>query len=653
LILTSFVYAEVKIYAVKAKDINGTIYLTKPVIIYKNFYVQAQKGILTSKKQAILEKNVVIFYKDSIILANRVKVISKSDIKILHSFIIDKNMGIWFKNRIATIKGNIVYFKNTIFSSCCSTNPDWFLYSKSGSYNKKTKYMKLYNITLYIGKVPIFYFPFYFNSLNKQRRSGFLRPYIGYSSKEGFLFSLPYYLVLGQRADFEMTPTVRTRRGKGIYNTFRFVDSPYSFGKITFGEFIDRESYYTNNKLAHRKHYGYEIYYKRDRVFKKNDKLYMDLKYANDVEYFYLNAYNYTFNTSYLVDKIITSKVNYINPFGNNYIFGMYAKYFIDTSKLSNKDTIQILPQLNFHKFETKNIVLNSFDLNFYNYYSIPKRYYIATANVPLALNYSLFHDYLKIKLSENFDYVGGNYYNSSQSAQYFYQLYNSIKFYTSLTKKSSFLHIINPYVTLNIKQSSSISKQTDLLNYTRITNSLSMGLFQIFEKGDFYLDHDLREIVDTNFKNPRPMENIVNIKYKNISFSDNNKYDFNLKKVTYNTSSISFPYGKYFFKLSTVYQYSSTDNTLKTYTLRIERNLNQYKKIYFEYNYDMIKKYVKYFLFGIKLNKKCWQYDISLQKSRIPVLKDSGISYMNNYLFKLDVNFYPIGGVNQSIQLN
>ncbi|WP_457564507.1 LPS-assembly protein LptD [Caminibacter sp.] len=652
--LFSSLYAEyLKIFATNVKEINTTVIIQNPVIVYQDYIIQAKRGILKNKKTLFLKNDVVVFYKNESILANSATVYSKNDILIQDIFLVDKSSDIWIKAKNTDIKGDILSFDNLTFSSCCVEKPDWYLYSSKGIYNRKTKYMRLYHVILYIGKTPVFYFPFYFNSLNKQRRSGLLRPYIGYSAKEGFLYSQPIYIVLGQRADTEITPTIRTYRGRGIYNTFRFVDSPYSFGQIRFGEFVDFNKYYYKYNLAHKKHYGYSILYTRSRVF-GGDKLYASIKYANDVDYFYLNPYNYTFNTQYLVDKLITSKTNYIKEINQNYIFGMYAKYFIDTTKINNDDTIQILPQLNFHKFTTKTgYFLNSFDMNYYNYYSKPKKYYQYDFDLPVSMLFSFFNDYLKVKVSERFNYINANYYNSKTSPEYFYQLYNSLMFYTSLTKYSSYLHIINPSIEINLKQINKLSNQNDLLNYTKINDTLNLSLFQIIEKDSWHIDHTLRENMDLNFKNRKPLENIINfINYENnVSVTENNKYDWDLNRIIYNAFSVSFPVKSFYFKLSHLYNYSST-STIQTYTLRIEKNFTPFKTGYFEYNYDMENKYVKYFLFGVKLNKKCWQYDISFEKSRIPVLKDTGISYNNNYMLSLNVNFYPIGGVKQTIQL-
>jgi len=65
LFLFSFAFSEVKIYALKAIEKNHTIYLTKPYMIYKNFYIQSQKAVIKNDKTAVFSGNVIIFYKDT------------------------------------------------------------------------------------------------------------------------------------------------------------------------------------------------------------------------------------------------------------------------------------------------------------------------------------------------------------------------------------------------------------------------------------------------------------------------------------------------------------------------------------------------------------------------------------------------------------
>ena len=654
-ILSVIAFAQnIKVFATYANEQNNTIVLHNPLIIYKDYIIQAKKGIIKNDKSAIFEGNVVIYYQNSAIESDRVEVLSKDNIFAEKNIIYYRKLDVWFKTYVAKLNGDKIRFKKVFFSSCCINNPDWYLYASKGTYNKKTKYMRLYNIVLYIHEVPVFYFPFYFNSLDKKRRSGLLRPYFGYSSKEGILYTQPIYIVLGTRADLELDPTIRTQRGKGIYATLRFVDSPNSYGEFKAGIFEDSNSYFESNDLANKQHYGYEFLYRREKILNPKDKLYVDLKYANDVDYFYLNPFNYTFDTSYLIDKTITSEINYLLPFKSEYIFGMYAKYFIDTSKLSNRGTIQILPQLNLHKFVTKHFLLSSFDANFYHYYSVPTKYYKFDMLLPISYYKRIFNDYLSYKITESFNFATSNYYNSNSKADVFTQAYTSFEIYSSLIKRTSFIHIINPSIVLNLNNYYKLRNENNLLGEMKINDSVSFKLFQIYEKDKIYLDHTLLQTlyIDDNKKNS--MENTINFKYDYFSLNLNNKYSWEDKKIIYNATSIKYSNDEYLLKMTHIYKYATIANEkLKTITFRAEKSLGDYRRFYYESSYDLNKNYNKYFLIGVNKKKKCWTYDIGFKRNRIPVLKEDGISFRDDYILNLNVYFYPIGGLRQSILLN
>ena len=647
LLLVVFSFADLKIFAKSAKEVKNIIYLDKPYLIYNDkFFIQSNKAVIKNKHNILFEGNVTLFYKNSVIKSNKVEVITKNNIKINYTFYYDKQLDVWIRSKISKYKNNVLYFNNLIFSSCCVKNPDWYLFAKKGSYNKNTKYLKLYNLILYVHKTPVFYLPFYFNSLNKKRRSGFLRPYVGFSAQEGFLYSQPIYFVTSLRSDLELTPTIRTKRGKGIYLTFRFVDSPYSFGEFKSGIFYDSNKYFTQNNLAHKKHFGYEFNYKRDKIF-NNDKLYIDLKYANDVDYFYLNPKNYTFNQDYLTDKIITSKINYIKNF-NNSILGIYNRYFIDTSLLNNKNTLQVLPQINYHIFEKKHkLLLTSFDYNLYNYYSEGgNRYFVSNFILPVGINLKL-NDYMNFKISEILKGEYGNYYNSSIPPNYFFSTYSQFKLYSSFTKTGDFLHIISPEIIFNLKNYNKSKINSNIINANNMQNSLEFDIFQIFQKNDFYIDHSFHQFYNIDANKAENMENIINMNYKNFSLSDNNKFDWDRKRTVYNSAVFVYSFFKNKLYLTHVYQY---EPKLKSIDIKFEKGINSYKKLYFEYNYDMINRYPKFWMFGINLNKKCWQYDFGFKKLLTPVLKENGVSYNEDYIISFNINFYPIGGIKQSI---
>jgi len=650
LFLGVFLFGDVlKIYAKKVIEKNKVTYLKKPYIIYNDkLFIEADKGIVKNNHSIVLNGHVSIFYNDSIITSNKVDIVTKNDIKIDYVFYYDKKLEIWIKSKIASIKNkNTLYFKNSIFSSCCVNKPDWYIFAKKGNFNKESKYIKLYNLILYIHDVPVFYLPFYFSSLDKTRRSGLLRPYMGYSSTEGILYSQPIYFAPSVRYDLEITPTIRVERGKGIYSTFRFVDSPYSYGELKSGFFRDKSFYYEKYNLAHNSHYGYEFYYLRNKVTNK-DKLYMDLKYANDVDFYYLNPFNYTFDTQYLTDKIITSYINYVKELDNS-VLGIYNRYYIDTSKLSNKDTVQTIPQINFHVYEKKYYnLLTSFDYNFYyNFNQNHFQYYKNTFSIPLSLNFPLMNNYLNIKVSEIFNGVYAKQRHSDLPASFFLNAVSQFKLYTSLTKYSSFLHIINPSIVYTHKNFTREDiKNPSILTYSGINDNLSFNLFELFYFKDLYVDHTFNQLYDMDKNHFTKMENQINMDFKDISLTEVNKYDWLIKRVLYNTLGLGFKIGKNSFSINHIYQFQPHT---KTIDFKASRDINNYKTVYFEYNYDILQKYVKSWMVGLKLNKKCWQYDFSFKKNIFPVLEQNGISYKSDNIIYFYINFYPLGGIRQT----
>ncbi len=644
---TTLVFADIKIFATKAYESYETLVLENPVIIYKKSVIQAQKGYITKKRKIVLKGKVFITYNDkSVISASSLTAYSSDNIEMSDIFFYDKTMDGWILAKHSSNKNDNIYFNNVDFSTCCVKDPDWFMKAKSAVYNRNNKSLKLYNLRLIINNTPVFYLPYFYVNFDKTRRSGLLRPYIGYSENEGLLYSQPVYLVTAINSDLEITPTIRTLRGKGIYSIFRFVDSPTSEGYIKAGYFKDKSSYFEKYNLAHQKHYGFNIKYERKYVFSAYDSLYMNLKYAKDVDYFYLDAYNSKFDDAYLSDKIITSKLNYIDVTNTN-LYGAYFKYFIDTSKLSNDTTWQILPQLNYHVFLNKKYgILNLVDVNIYNYYrKTGSNFVLGNVLMPVSLYYSLFNDYLKFKITETLNAGYGFYYQTSSRKSKYTNLFTQIKLYTSLTKVGGFIHIISPSLTLNLKNYSKSDIYTDLMDAPEIKNSLNFNLFEIVENAFFKLTHTLNDTYFLSSDKFSDLENKLDLSVGKYTYEENNRYSLNKGYVVYNNFKISYNNNPFDGFISHVYQ----RNISRAVTLGAGYKINVYKKLYTEYSYDTDKKYIKYWLLGVKLDKKCWNYNLSFKQSRIPILEENGISYKKDNIITVNITLNPIGGVNQT----
>lgn len=98
---------------------------------------------------------------------------------------------------------------------------------------------------------PIFYAPWMSFSLNNQRKSGFLAPTFGSTSKSGLEFTVPFYWNIAPNMDATIAPRLLSRRGAQWNTELRYLDHGY-FGQARF-------EYLPNDHLANRRRSGYSI----------------------------------------------------------------------------------------------------------------------------------------------------------------------------------------------------------------------------------------------------------------------------------------------------------------------------------------------------------------------------------------------------------
>jgi LPS-assembly protein len=101
------------------------------------------------------------------------------------------------------------------------------------------------------------------------------------------------------------------------------------------------------NSLQNKEHYGFDLDYERE-IFSKNnseDGLFTSINYLNDIEYITLENDDTT-----STDKKVASKINYFYT-TPEYYTGTYGRYYIDGTKESNDETLQQLPELQFHSY--------------------------------------------------------------------------------------------------------------------------------------------------------------------------------------------------------------------------------------------------------------------------------------------------------------
>ena len=412
--LSLFADKKVEVFATTV-DTNGS-YLKasdEVVVLYDGMYLSAQTATYDKKTEILELYGQVHALKDAqyYAMGDYLLLDTQKETRQFRPFFLQEYQDkLWISARSAKSTDQEYELHTGVVSSCNPQDPDWTLRFSSGYYDGENQWMQLYNARLYAGEVPILYLPYMAYPTDTTRRTGLLRPTFGLSSEEGFMYEQGLFIAEDPQWDLELLPQVRTKRGKGIYNTFRFVDSPGSFGSFKVGGFKEKESYQKEFNLLHDKHYGVEFDYEHrgflSHWFNSNIQgdsgIYSDITYLNDVEYLNLQKND---TLEYSIDSQVTSKVNLFLNQSENY-FGMYSKYFIDLNKESNAATIQNLPELHYHHYLNTLLdehLLYSLDYRGSNFYREDgKNATQHELNVPLDLQFPLLDEYLTLTLSEN-----------------------------------------------------------------------------------------------------------------------------------------------------------------------------------------------------------------------------------------------------------
>lgn len=113
--------------------------------------------------------------------------------------------------------------QDATYTTCPLMDPSWHIASRSIKLNNKTQIGRAENVTLRVGNVPLFYFPWLSFSLNNQRKSGFLSPKAGISDQSGYELTVPYYFNIAPNYDATVSLTALSERGWRIDNEFRFM----------------------------------------------------------------------------------------------------------------------------------------------------------------------------------------------------------------------------------------------------------------------------------------------------------------------------------------------------------------------------------------------------------------------------------------------
>ena len=113
-------------------------------------------------------------------------------------------------------------------TTCQAGQDDWYIKASEIEINNSSKTVNAKNAKLEFKGVPILYSPLVNFSFNQDRKSGFLTPSRGTTSRSGFESSIPYYFNLSPTSDATLTPRYFGKRGLQMQGEYRYLDKAYT-----------------------------------------------------------------------------------------------------------------------------------------------------------------------------------------------------------------------------------------------------------------------------------------------------------------------------------------------------------------------------------------------------------------------------------------
>lgn len=135
---------------------------------------------------------------------------------------------------------NVKRLKNASYTSCAADVDDWYIKTNNLELNDYTRTGEATNAFVEFKGIPILYTPWMSFSYNNQRKSGFLAPLWGSTSRSGFELLTPYYINISPDMDATVATRFLSKRGTQLQGEFRYLGENYS--GINNLEYLDNDN---------------------------------------------------------------------------------------------------------------------------------------------------------------------------------------------------------------------------------------------------------------------------------------------------------------------------------------------------------------------------------------------------------------------------
>jgi lipopolysaccharide assembly outer membrane protein LptD (OstA) len=229
-------------------------------------------------------------------------------------------------------------FHKGFFTTCTQCNPRWKIELNKAIYVEDDR-IEVINALFKIKSVPAFYLPyFYYPIKSKKRKTGFLMPFVGYSTFKGYMVKESFFWAIKDNIDLTINGEYNSLFGKGVSGEFRSGDAN--------GNFLN----FSGTYLKDDKNINYIVKGGSKINFSDSLSLYMNTNFNSGLNFIqnYSDSFNYALTRNFYSNIYLKKNINKLTIT----LSADQSETFYSYTDLTRK--IRHLPSLNIELYKTE-----------------------------------------------------------------------------------------------------------------------------------------------------------------------------------------------------------------------------------------------------------------------------------------------------------
>lgn len=150
-------------------------------------------------------------------------------------------------NAVVTREGDRKFLSQAVYTACqvCKdgkSRPSWIIRARRAMQNERAESIVYNDVVFEVKGVPVLYIPYFAHGdPTASRRSGFLQPKPGESSRNGYYIELPYLQVIDASSDVTLTPLISQYINPVLQVDYR---RKFFSGDVAIGGSVTREKFF-------------------------------------------------------------------------------------------------------------------------------------------------------------------------------------------------------------------------------------------------------------------------------------------------------------------------------------------------------------------------------------------------------------------------